>query len=61
MKSKDSNKDKTILTRKEAAKLLSVSLTTLKTWSDLGLIKRYQLGGRIYYKTYELINALRSD
>ena len=53
-------KSKSILTRKEAAELLSVSLTTLKTWSDQKIIKAYKLGGRIYYKEKELLNALQS-
>lgn len=51
-------KSKSILTRKEAAELLSISLTTLKTWSDQKLIKAYKLGGRIYYKERELLAAL---
>ncbi|MEZ4923126.1 MAG: helix-turn-helix domain-containing protein [Crocinitomicaceae bacterium] len=54
------NKSKAILTRKEAAELLSVSLTTLKTWSDQKIIRAYKLGGRIYYKEKELLNALQS-
>lgn len=54
------NKSKAILTRREAAELLSVSLTTLKTWSDQKIIRAYKLGGRIYYKEKELLNALQS-
>ena len=50
---------KPLLTRKEAAALLSISLTTLKTWSDQNLIRAYKLGGRIYYKEKELIEALQ--
>ncbi|PHR44289.1 MAG: excisionase [Fluviicola sp.] len=51
-------KSKSILTRKQAAELLSVSLTTLKSWSDKKLIKAYKLGGRVYYKEKELLKAL---
>ncbi len=49
---------KSILTRKEAADLLSVSLTTLKTWTDQKILQAYKLGGRIYYKENEIINSL---
>lgn len=51
--------NRNILTRKEASKYLSVSLSTLKFWTDQGLIKSYQLGGRIYYKEVELFEALK--
>lgn len=56
MKNKRNNKK--LLTRKEAALFLSVSLTTLKTWTDQNLIKSYRLGGRVYYKEQEIIEAL---
>lgn len=54
-------KNKSILTRREAADLLSVSLTTLKAWSDQKLIKSYKLGGRVYFKEKELLSALKQD
>lgn len=49
-----------ILTRKEAASFLSVSLTTLKAWTDQKLLKAYRLGGRVYYKQSEIVSALES-
>ncbi|MCT4580853.1 MAG: helix-turn-helix domain-containing protein [Flavobacteriales bacterium] len=51
--------NKELLTRKEAAEFLSISLSTLKNWTYDKLIKAYKLGGRIYYKRKELINSLR--
>lgn len=54
-------KHKSILTRKEAAALLSISLTTLKAWSDQKLIKAYRIRGRVYYKEKELLKALKAD
>jgi len=51
-------KNKLIVTRKEAAQMLSISLTTLKSWTDLGLLKSYKLGGRIYYKENEVLESL---
>ncbi len=52
-------KHKVILTRKEAAFLLSISLTTLKSWTDQKLLTSYNLGGRVYYKEKEIISALQ--
>jgi len=48
-----------LLTRKEAADLLSITLPTLHHWSKTGLIQAYYLGRRIYYKESELLNALQ--
>ena len=53
-------KSKKILTRKEAADFLSVSLTTLKAWTDQQLLIAYKLGGRVYYKEKEIIKALKA-
>ncbi|PIE87293.1 MAG: excisionase [Bacteroidetes bacterium] len=51
-------KKKSILTRKEAANLLSVSLPTLKAWTDQKILQSYKLGGRIYYIENEIIGSL---
>lgn len=47
-----------VLTRKQTAELLSISLVTLRNWTAQGLLPSYQLGGRIYYKQKEIIAAL---
>lgn len=52
-------KNKELLTRKEAAEFLSISLSTLKNWTYDKLIKAYKLGGRIYYKRKELVKSLK--
>ena len=52
-------KNKQLLTRKEAAIMLSISLTTLRTWTVLKIIKGYKLGGRIYYKQNEIIESMK--
>lgn len=54
------SKLKKILTRKETAKFLSISLTTLKAWTDKKILRAYGLGGRIYYKKKEILNALKA-
>lgn len=54
----EKSKNKLILTRKETADLLSISLTTLKTWTDQKILKAYRLGGRIYYLENEIVKSL---
>lgn len=53
------NKNKELLSRKEAAQFLSISLSTLKNWTYSKLIKGYRLGGKVYYKKNELIKSLK--
>jgi len=48
-----------LLTRKEAAILLRITLPTLHHWSKTGLIQAYYLGRRIYYREEELLRALQ--
>ena len=54
------NSEKKILTRKETAAFLSVSLTTLNRWTNEQLLIAYKLGGRVYYKEKEVIQALKA-
>lgn len=46
------------LTRKEAAKLLGVSLPTLNEWTKEGRIKGYRIASRVRYKRNELEASL---
>ena len=48
-----------LLTRKEAARLLRISLPTLAKWSEQGIIHAISMGGRIYYSLSEIQNALK--
>ena len=48
------------ITRKEAAKILKVSLVTLSDWNKKGVLKPYRLGNLIRYKRIELDEALIS-
>lgn len=52
------SKNKELMTRKETANMLSVSLTTLRTWTVQRIIKSYKLGGRIYYKRNEILESM---
>ncbi len=47
---------KELLTREQTADLLHITLTTLWRWTKQGKLKSYGIGGRIYYKTDEVLN-----
>ena len=47
-----------LLTRKEAAKLLGVSLPTLSDWTKTGKVLGYRIATRIRYKKAELETSL---
>ena len=48
-----------IYSREQTATFLSISFPTLRKWTKDGILKCYQLGGRIYYKHDEIIKALK--
>ena len=58
---KKSKSSSVILSREQAAEYLSVSFPTLRKWTKEGILKCYQLGGRIYYKQDEIIKALQPN
>ncbi len=47
-----------LLTRKEAAKMLGISLPTLLDWTNTGVIQGYRISSRVRYKRAELENSL---
>ncbi|APY11310.1 hypothetical protein BWZ22_08675 [Seonamhaeicola sp. S2-3] len=46
------------LTRKEVGKMLSVNLATVHNMTVKGILKKYQIGGRVLYKLDEVENAI---
>jgi len=48
-----------LLSRKEAAEILSVSLPTLHYWTKEGKIPAYRIGNRVRYKREEVLNSLQ--
>jgi hypothetical protein len=46
--------------RKQAAKLLKISLPTLSEWSKSGIVKGYRIATRVRYKRRELELAVKA-
>lgn len=46
------------LSRKQAAKLLGISLVSLNEWTKTGLIKGYRIASRVRYKRAEIETSL---
>lgn len=57
-KSGHEDEDDDLLTRKDAAALLKVSLPTLHDWVKSGIIPAYRIGSNIRFKKSELIKSL---
>ena len=47
-----------ILSRKQAAEVLGISLPTLNEWTKEGIVKGYRINSRVRYKRSELDDAL---
>lgn len=47
-----------LLTRKQVMELLSIGSATLDRWSKQGILKRYGIGGRVYFKEREIIQSV---
>lgn len=47
-----------LLSRKDTAKLLCISLPTLHDWTKTGIVKAHRIGNRILYKLEEVNDAL---
>lgn len=50
-----------LLTRKETADKLKISLVTLGDWTKRGLIQSYIIGGRVLYKESEIEASLNKS
>lgn len=49
---------KELLTRKETAELLQVSLVTVHEWTKTKILTHYKMGNRTYYKRSEVLNKM---
>jgi hypothetical protein len=52
--------DTTLLDRKEAAKILNISLPTLDTYTKEGVINGRRIGKKVVYRKDEILNAGKS-
>lgn len=51
-------REDTLITRREAAEVLGISLVTLGNWIKDGTLTAYRIGSRIRFKHYEVTEAL---
>ncbi len=56
--SQSSKENKEFLDRKETAELFGVSLVCIHDWQNSGILKRYKMGRRNFYKYSELLETL---
>ncbi|WP_312922942.1 helix-turn-helix domain-containing protein [Empedobacter brevis] len=49
-----------LLTRQETSKLLNINSTTLWRWTNSKKLVPYGIGGRVYYKRSEVLEAVKS-
>jgi excisionase family DNA binding protein len=47
-----------LITRKQAAQMLNLSLPTLREYTVRGIVPSYRVGSRVRYKKIEVINCL---
>lgn len=62
MSAKESNnpaKEIKLLSRRETAKLLMISLPTLSSWTKIGVIKSRTIGRSVYYTQQDIDDALK--
>jgi excisionase family DNA binding protein len=55
----NSNPEVKLLTRKQTAEMLHVSLMTLYKWNKADVLKSYGVGNRVYYKLEDIEEALK--
>ena len=56
--SKNNSPSEKLLSRRETADKLKISLVTLNDWTKRGLIQSYIIGGRVLYKETEIEKSL---
>lgn len=53
------SEDEVLLKRSEVAELCKVSLPTIHSWMNSGVIPFYRIGSRTYFKKREVIHAMK--
>jgi len=52
--------DTHLLTRKEVAIWLDISLPTLHAWTKKGILQAYRIGNKVRYKKTEVLDSLQT-
>lgn len=47
------------ITRQQVAEIFGVSLPTVHTWSNIGILKAYKIGNKTRYKKDEVLEACK--
>ena len=50
-----------LMTRKQVADLLQISLPTLWDWTNKGIIPAYRIGNKVRYKRNEILKVLEQN
>ncbi|HPD66382.1 MAG TPA: helix-turn-helix domain-containing protein [Bacteroidia bacterium] len=50
-----------LMTRKETADFLNISLVCLNNWTKTGILTSYNISGKVYYKRHEIMQALQKN
>lgn len=53
--------DNELMTRKACGEFFGVSLVTVHDWTKAGIIKKYKVGTRTYYKRSELMEVVNQS
>jgi excisionase family DNA binding protein len=57
----ETEKQDDLLTRKDVCELLKIRLSTLHNWVKARRIKKYCIGGRVYFKYQEIMDLLKKN
>jgi DNA-binding transcriptional MerR regulator len=47
-----------LLSRVEVANYFKVNISTVRNWTKQGILKKYGVGDRVYYKRFEIEEVL---
>ena len=61
LKQLSKTKNDELLTRKEVAEYLRVSLVTFSSWSKYGIINPIRMGNRVLFKKQDILNVLEQQ
>jgi excisionase family DNA binding protein len=57
----ETEKQDDLLTRKDVCELLKIRLSTLHNWVKARRLKKYCIGGRVYFKYQDIMDLLKKN